>query len=277
MTRGKTTSPVASNTPLKRVCPNRTPLPAKHLFKEGYELYQELKKRVATTGCCWESLSDEMEEILQIWKDASRQGHGEAENNIGLMYELGHGVQQSDSEAARWYKLASDNGIIGAKFNLGSMYEEGRGVVQSNIEAARYYRSAGEAGFAPAQASLGYMYQYGYGVPQSSANAVLWYQRAADQNCKEACFNLGLLCGYGDETLLSTSTEAVRFYLMNDCEEGIPTSKACLAELLLRGEGGLECDVPRGLRLAREASAQGSVRGAALLRQFQTSDVVNED
>src|SRR4051794_37411993 len=46
------------------------------------------------------------------------------------------GVQQSDAEAARLFKLAANQGNADAQVNLGVLYRNGRGVQQSDAEAA---------------------------------------------------------------------------------------------------------------------------------------------
>ena len=71
-----------------------------------------------------------------------------ARNNLGLLYERGLGVAQSDTEAARLLKLSADQGDVAAETNLGGLYEAGRGgLAQSDVEAARLYRLAAEHGY----------------------------------------------------------------------------------------------------------------------------------
>ena len=58
------------------------------------------------------------------------QGFFEAQYNVGNWYCNGTGVEQSDSEACEYYKLAADQGHRSAQYNLGCMYLKGRGVMQ---------------------------------------------------------------------------------------------------------------------------------------------------
>jgi hypothetical protein len=60
-------------------------------------------------------------------------------------------------EATRWYRKAADQGHAQAQNNLGTMFEQGRGVAQSNVEAARWYRKAADQDNADAQYNLGNM------------------------------------------------------------------------------------------------------------------------
>lgn len=46
-----------------------------------------------------------------------------AQYNLGVMYEHGHGVDQSDLKAAEWYQLAADNGHPEAPMALQLLYE----------------------------------------------------------------------------------------------------------------------------------------------------------
>ena len=47
-------------------------------------------------------------------------------NNVGHMYEQGHGVPQSDEKAASYYKRACDDGLALACTNLGQLQRAGR-------------------------------------------------------------------------------------------------------------------------------------------------------
>ena len=53
-------------------------------------------------------------------------------------------MEQSDTEAARWYLKAANQGNDMAQYSLGDMFEEGRAVTQSDTEAARWHRKAAD-------------------------------------------------------------------------------------------------------------------------------------
>jgi TPR repeat protein len=55
-------------------------------------------------------------------------GEPRAQYDLGLMYDKGQGVPQSDSEARRWYERAAEQGEPRAQYNLGLMYLNGQGV-----------------------------------------------------------------------------------------------------------------------------------------------------
>lgn len=77
------------------------------------------------------------------FEKAAQAGHVEAMAELGLCYELGCGVEQSDEQALDWYTKAANLGHATAKFSVGEAFEEARGVPQSDEEACLwYYRAA---------------------------------------------------------------------------------------------------------------------------------------
>ena len=112
---------------------------------------------------------------LRLYAIAAGQGDGEAQTNLGSMYENGRGVLQNYSEAAKWYRLAAPQGIAVAQFNLGSIYDAGQGVSQDSDEAVKWYRMAAKQGYANAQSNLGMMYARGRGVRQDVVRAHMWF------------------------------------------------------------------------------------------------------
>jgi hypothetical protein len=71
------------------------------------------------------------------------------------MFAHGHGVVQSEVEAARWYRKAADQGNSDSQCSLGIMIAQGRDVAQSDVEAARWFRKAADQGHAHAKNKLG--------------------------------------------------------------------------------------------------------------------------
>ena len=82
--------------------------------------------------------------------------------------------------------MAAEDGEAFAQYALGFMYDIGRGVPQDHTEAARWYRMAAEQGGTGAQYQLGHMYRYGSGVTQDNLRAHTWYNRAAAQGYERA-------------------------------------------------------------------------------------------
>ena len=60
---------------------------------------------------------------LKEFTKAAESGDMNAQFNLGLMYEEGHGVEQSDLKAGEWYQRAADNGHPEAPMALQLLYE----------------------------------------------------------------------------------------------------------------------------------------------------------
>ncbi len=72
---------------------------------------------------------------LKEWRPLAEQGEARAQTNLGVMYRLGEGVPQDNTEAVRWYRRAAEQGHTKAQFKLGAMYFMGRGVPQDDVQA----------------------------------------------------------------------------------------------------------------------------------------------
>ena len=80
--------------------------------------------------------------------EGAEHGHVRAQNQLGVMYDHGQGVPQSDALAAEWYRKAADQGYAEAQYALGCMYSKDGGVVpQDFAEALRWLRKAHAQGF----------------------------------------------------------------------------------------------------------------------------------
>jgi TPR repeat protein len=97
---------------------------------------------------------------------AAEQGNTEAQNRMGIRYQLGDGVPLSYEKAARLHKLAADKGDPVGQVNLALMYQTGLGIKQDEQEAARLYKLAADKGNAEAMYALSWLYRNGMGVPR---------------------------------------------------------------------------------------------------------------
>jgi TPR repeat protein len=115
----------------------------------------------------------------RLYRTWAEQGHGNAQDLLGAMYEHGVGVAQDYGEAARWYRKAADQGYPSPQNSLGAAYYTGHGVAQDYAKAWKWYRRAADQGHAKAQYNLGVMYADGTGVPQDFVTAHMWLNLAA--------------------------------------------------------------------------------------------------
>ena len=61
---------------------------------------------------------------LRELKPLAEQGDAYAQNNLGSMYESGHGVPQDNKTAVKWYRLAAEQGDADAQKELKSLQRE---------------------------------------------------------------------------------------------------------------------------------------------------------
>lgn len=121
------------------------------------------------------------------------KGNPECQFTMGTFYSDGMieglgGLEESDKEAVKWYRLAADQGHPRAQSMLGVFYEKGSGGLEkSDKEAVKWFRLAADQGFSLAQNNLGEFYLEGRGgLPRSEKIALKWFRLAADQGRAEA-------------------------------------------------------------------------------------------
>ena len=119
--------------------------------------------------------TENYEEAIKWYRLAAEQGYALAQTNIGLMYEVGEGVNQNYEEAIKWYHLAAEQGFSGAQSKLGLMYESGKGVMQNYEKAVQLYRQSAEQGNLLGQKYLGVMHVLGQGVKKDYNIAYMWF------------------------------------------------------------------------------------------------------
>lgn len=125
-------------------------------------------------------------EAVERFKRGAEKGRADAQYKLGICYDLGRGVSQSDEEAAKWYKIAAENGNNEARVLLGICYKFGWGVQQSDEEALELFVKAADKGDMDVQYYLGTCYDHGWGVPQSIDKAYYWYEKAWEQGHEDA-------------------------------------------------------------------------------------------
>ena len=120
------------------------------------------------------------------YQRAAQQGDTTAQNNIGVMYANGIGVDQDHEEAINWFRQAARQGDTTAQNSIGVMYANGIGVDRDYRQAFHWFNQAAEQGHAEAQYNLGVMYANGDHVGQNDVEAVNWFRQAAEQGDIEA-------------------------------------------------------------------------------------------
>ncbi len=79
---------------------------------------------------------------LAVWLPAAEAGDGEAQVNVGEIFEKGLGAEPNYEAALIWYQKAADQAHPRGLFNLATLYERGLGVEADKLKALNLYRQA---------------------------------------------------------------------------------------------------------------------------------------
>jgi tetratricopeptide (TPR) repeat protein len=176
-------------------------------------------------------LDSNMPDEAEVWfQKAAKQGHTEANYNIGLIYMNGRGKPQDSKKALEWFQKAADQGFLAAQYDIGIMYMNGNGVPQDYKVALEWFQKAAKQGAAPALNAIGMMYMNGTGVSQDYSTAMRWFQDAQNHGFFGASHNIEIVCmrmnedlrkramqdAHQNTTLISQSISTIP-YTMNNC------------------------------------------------------------
>jgi hypothetical protein len=141
-------------------------------------------------------------DALSIWRPLAERGDPRAAFGLGLLYDLGEGVEQDAAAAYSWYRRAAEAGFVPAEFNLAVMHDSGVGTARNPAAAALWYASAAAHGHPRAEYNLAQLYEAGVGVPHNRDMAEAWYAAAADHGLAAASSKVRSLRATGARTTL---------------------------------------------------------------------------
>lgn len=140
---------------------------------------------------------------LSMVRTAARNGHPEAQYNLGVRYEAGRGVPRNYHKATTWFRRAAHQEHAGAQYRLAGLYERGwrvppdrqqqgspEFVAPDHRQALIWYKKAARNKHPEAQYDLGQMYENGKGVRFNFPAAANWYRHAARGGHVTAQFTL---------------------------------------------------------------------------------------
>lgn len=168
-------------------------------------------------------------------RKAAEHGSPKAQNLLGIAYEKGADIEQSEEEALVWYTRAASGGNADAQGNVGRMHHLGKGTPQDYKKAAEWYEKAAVNGQSEAQHNLGNLYLHGEGVEKNNAEAFKWFSKAADEsNFGPSQANLARMYfqGRGIEKNYVKAGEYYRLALTNGVEDTRPFIESSRARCL---------------------------------------------
>lgn len=155
---------------------------------------------------------------LELFEKAAEQGHANAQNNCGYMYENGYGVAKDAKKAFYWYEKAIEQGNVIAMNNLGNLYYNGSGMEVDMGKALLWFERAAERGNVVSQENCGYMYENGYGTVKDEKKSFYWYEKAAEQSDAFSQYKCGMMCEKGIGTQMDE--EKALYWYEKAAEQG---------------------------------------------------------
>ena len=186
------------------------------------------------------------------WVTFAERGNSDDRYHLGLMYEVGMGVERNTKLARFWLQKAAEQGHVKAQLTLGRLSEKLDCVV-----AVTWYEKAAEQGDVEAQYSLGRLCAAGQGVVKDSLTSLTWYLRAADQKYADAWVAIG-------QAMSAETSDIVTACFTKAANNGAAVAQCALGGKYLHGIG-----VARDFYLASHwyqlAAEQGSAEAQCAL------------
>lgn len=145
---------------------------------------------------------------LVEFSELAEAGFHEAQYNLGVMYDNGHGVNEDDETAFKWFLAAAEGGISQAQFNLGEMYRSGEGTEQNLSQALKWLMRSADSGDVDSYFSLGLTFEAG-ASESDYANALRWYVKGAEAGHAPSQSSLAALYANG----LGVQVSLVKAYM----------------------------------------------------------------
>ena len=144
------------------------------------------------SGIAEDAFNEEHYQLARrVWVALAQQGHAEAAYKLGMMYDMGLGMERDAAVAAQWYRRAAENGNIHAQHNLAVAYANGDGVEMNINGALHWWQIAAASGNADSQYNLGIVFAMGvHGVQKNIDKAKKWWRKAAIEGDPMAQYNL---------------------------------------------------------------------------------------
>lgn len=111
---------------------------------------------------------------VELYKKAAEGGYALAQYRLGVLYQIGEGVDKDLRLARKWFAAASEAGLREAEFNYAIMLETGTGGSRDPAEAARLYEISAGKGVRQAFLPLGMLYARGEGVERDLVESYKW-------------------------------------------------------------------------------------------------------
>ena len=209
---------------------------------------------------------------LRWFSMAAKQKHVKAIANMGLCYQLGHGIKQDSTIAIKLYKesvKAGNTELVKQREEnidkrqslfdimlLADIYYNGCGnTVKKDInKALKYYEMAANSSLDATMKAANI-----YDNAKMYAEALPYYKKAADNGNSLAAYKYGEYLCTGKGTVVDKTKAAA--YLDRAAKNNVVNAMMMLGDLLYKGDG-IQQDYSRAMNLYKRAAAQNNPAAA---------------
>lgn len=210
---------------------------------------KKVTQKVSADSILKEKQKQEIKDSLNAILDKAKNGDDNAMNEVGTWYYTGKHVKQDYSTAFDWWKKSALKKNVRAIANLGLCYQLGHGVKKDSVDAIRLYKKSIRDGnesllkqrlekvdkSAFDAMLVGNCYETANGVKKDLAKAAEYYSKAADKGSVDG-MRLGGLC------FLNSKQNAKALQLFKKgSDKGDNTSSFWYGKMLL-GNMGIAAD-----------------------------------
>eukprot|EP01125_Pyxidicula_operculata_P000333 TRINITY_DN10385_c0_g1_i1.p1 TRINITY_DN10385_c0_g1~~TRINITY_DN10385_c0_g1_i1.p1 ORF type:complete len:336 (+),score=66.77 TRINITY_DN10385_c0_g1_i1:33-1040(+) len=230
-------------------------------------------------------------EAIQLFNNACGKD-GSGENQLGLTYYRGLGVEKDPVLAIRYFKEAMEKGFDEATSHLGFMYVDGKslekkvdeglkmlqevsarsgeannylgiiftygiGVTRNYVLALQHLNTAVEMGHLEAHVNLAQMHLNGWGTTRSAWESAKLLTRASEKGNRKAQCLIGIM--YRDGVGVNKNEKLAKKWLQRSAEQGETLAMYCFGKYLLEKEE--DTDWMTVMDWLSRASKQGNIDG----------------
>ena len=243
-------------------------------LQEGLQSEEEEQQKLQQNN------EENLKEAIFWIKNAANHGHPSAQHYLGLCYNDGYGVEQSQEQSFYWLsRVAFEHNDVHAAFHIAMMFlrgywtssnassfsspttvnypSNGNQSQANNNDAVFWIRFAAERGHAEAQANLGIMYAQGSkGLEKNMTEALKWFELAAKEGNPMAQYNAAVCYLHGHGTIPVSHKDEVKAMSLYHvaAENGHPDAQSHLAFCYFNGSNGVKEDLKKGFEWLKKAS-----------------------
>jgi len=201
-------------------------------------------------------------EILKWLEVAAANGSTQSEFGLYLAYTDGNYTEKDTATAIRWLKKAANSGEGSAQLQLGKHYYKGTHVEKDIQKSLNWFKKAAFSDDSEAQYLLASEYFSGNNIRKNLDLAYIWAFKAAQADNKDAIRLMAILSYKKDFNQFFTYTKKA-------ANLGDVDSQYNMALIYIKGEGGIQKNLPEALKWLKKAASGGDPKAKAMIQKFQ--------